>query len=208
MTKGISKTRRREVAERSGGICEVADCERTTESIHHIVWRSDGGTNALDNLLDVCQPHHDEFHHVPKKSKAERRSDRSKNRKRRRADKGLTQRISLDSMVVAGARDSREDDEYRRKIWLRSIDREIAALRGLGIPVVRDRSIVDPPYEWKVRYPWLVYDAQWKVVAVAADETAAREIARGRPGAKISWVGPAARTAPPQSDSEAITSTA
>lgn len=186
MSKGISKTRRREVAERSGGVCEIADCSAPSESIHHIVWRSDGGSNALDNLLDVCQPHHDAFHFVPKETKAQRRARKAAQRDSRPAG-GLTHRVKL-----SGARtpDRRDEEEYRRTVWLRSIDREVEELRSLGIPVVRDRSVTEPPHAWMVRFPWSVYGANGKVIAVAATEAVATQIAQEHRGARAAWFGP------------------
>ncbi|MGW4484319.1 HNH endonuclease [Amycolatopsis sp. NPDC004368] len=60
------------VRRRSGGICEVhgdnptalpaerhgARCTQPATSCDHIHPQSQGGTDALDNLQDICTPHH------------------------------------------------------------------------------------------------------------------------------------------------------
>lgn len=35
---------------------------RKATDVHHIVYRSHGGTNDVDNLIGVCREHHDQIH--------------------------------------------------------------------------------------------------------------------------------------------------
>jgi hypothetical protein len=55
------------VKERSGGRCEIRqahDCDGiATDSPHHRKFRSQGGSNSVDNLLDVCWTGHAWIHH-------------------------------------------------------------------------------------------------------------------------------------------------
>jgi hypothetical protein len=50
--------RRREVLERTDGICSVPGCSRPAEHIHHIIFRSQGGPKIQWNETGVCTPHH------------------------------------------------------------------------------------------------------------------------------------------------------
>ncbi|MHC4953733.1 MAG: HNH endonuclease [Planctomycetota bacterium] len=50
--------RRRAVLLRHGGSCAVPGCSRAAQHIHHIEFRSQGGTDAESNLLGLCATHH------------------------------------------------------------------------------------------------------------------------------------------------------
>lgn len=64
------------VHERSGGRCEIRsshDCDRiSTGSPHHRKMRSQGGSNDVDNLLDVCFTGHQWIHQILPRAEAER----------------------------------------------------------------------------------------------------------------------------------------
>lgn len=49
---------RREVLKRNGGKCQVPGCSLPARHIHHICYRSRGGTNDPWNKVALCVPHH------------------------------------------------------------------------------------------------------------------------------------------------------
>jgi len=56
------------VRQRSKGVCEAQvspDCTRTATHVHHRKMRSQGGSNALVNLLDTCSSCHSTIHGKP-----------------------------------------------------------------------------------------------------------------------------------------------
>src|ERR1035438_3963460 len=84
---------RPQVRERSGGDCEMnrfvlknadisdpaitfdlgalmARCDMRATNTHHRKYRSRGGTNSLDNLIDLCGPCHEWVHAYPERSNA------------------------------------------------------------------------------------------------------------------------------------------
>jgi len=46
------------VAVRDGGMCKVAGCSRVGDEVHHIKFRSQGGSDDPDNEVLLCKPHH------------------------------------------------------------------------------------------------------------------------------------------------------
>jgi hypothetical protein len=52
------RTRQQRVLERDGGRCQVPGCSRPAVHVHHVVFRSAGGTDVTSNLVAVCAPHH------------------------------------------------------------------------------------------------------------------------------------------------------
>jgi 5-methylcytosine-specific restriction endonuclease McrA len=51
-----------DVRRRFGDRCAVECCQNTTFlEIAHIVARALGGTNSIENLLEICRPHHERF---------------------------------------------------------------------------------------------------------------------------------------------------
>ena len=54
---------------RSGGRCEVSQgesrCWFPADHRHHVRMRSQGGDHSLENLLHVCQEHHEYIHMFP-----------------------------------------------------------------------------------------------------------------------------------------------
>jgi hypothetical protein len=61
---------KQEVKDRSGGRCEARTprCTGRSEHVHHRRMRSQGGSNTLDNLLDVCLQCHLYIHSNPTES--------------------------------------------------------------------------------------------------------------------------------------------
>jgi 5-methylcytosine-specific restriction endonuclease McrA len=51
-------TVRMRVLERDKGRCQVPGCSRAALHVHHVIRRSQGGTNDLWNLLSLCAAHH------------------------------------------------------------------------------------------------------------------------------------------------------
>jgi HNH endonuclease len=69
----VDERTRQEVHERSGGFCEagkIGVCKVNAEHVHHKMLRSQGGTDDLDNLLDVCNRCHTWIHGHPAKAVA------------------------------------------------------------------------------------------------------------------------------------------
>ena len=52
------RTLSQRVIERDGGRCQVPGCSRAAVHAHHIVPRSQGGSDEEDNLTAVCEAHH------------------------------------------------------------------------------------------------------------------------------------------------------
>jgi hypothetical protein len=50
--------RRREVLERTGGLCAVPGCSRPAQESHHMKYRSQGGSDDPSNLVGLCAMHH------------------------------------------------------------------------------------------------------------------------------------------------------
>jgi hypothetical protein len=47
---------------RDEGLCQVPFCSRAATPVHHIVFRSHGGGNGLENLTSLCAAHHHAVH--------------------------------------------------------------------------------------------------------------------------------------------------
>ena len=58
MKRVMSKYRKvkSEVYDRDGGQCVI--CGNTNVEAHHVVFRSQGGSDSLDNLVCLCNKHH------------------------------------------------------------------------------------------------------------------------------------------------------
>lgn len=56
---------RRIVRERSGGQCEFPGCRNRAVHAHHKRLRSQGGSDAPENLLDLCHECHEVLHRNP-----------------------------------------------------------------------------------------------------------------------------------------------
>lgn len=52
------RTPQREAIERDKGFCQVPGCSRAAVHAHHVVWRSRGGGDELENLVSLCAGHH------------------------------------------------------------------------------------------------------------------------------------------------------
>ncbi len=50
------------IAERDNYCCRL--CGRKADDIHHIVFRSQGGTNEEDNLICLCRACHEKAHGI------------------------------------------------------------------------------------------------------------------------------------------------
>ena len=50
--------KRREILERHGGLCSVPACSGAALHLHHITYRSQGGSNDSSNLTALCMSHH------------------------------------------------------------------------------------------------------------------------------------------------------
>ncbi|MFL5376488.1 MAG: HNH endonuclease, partial [Myxococcales bacterium] len=51
-------TLQRNILERDGGACQVPGCSRAADHVHHIRFRSAGGSDDPGNLISVCSVHH------------------------------------------------------------------------------------------------------------------------------------------------------
>jgi 5-methylcytosine-specific restriction endonuclease McrA len=55
-----------DVAKRDGYMCQVEGCDKTVLANaidpHHIVYLSRGGSDTIDNLILICNKHHDDIH--------------------------------------------------------------------------------------------------------------------------------------------------
>ena len=45
--------------QRAEGHCEVPWCKEAAQDPHHVIKRSQGGPDTLDNLVALCRRHHD-----------------------------------------------------------------------------------------------------------------------------------------------------
>ena len=61
------------VYERDGGHCQFPGCFRTDVNHHHIILRSQGGKNHIENLVLLCQDHHTMSKESPHQSEYWRR---------------------------------------------------------------------------------------------------------------------------------------
>ena len=48
---------RQQVLERDGYLCQVPGCTATATHVDHIIAKSIGGNDSLDNLQAMCAPH-------------------------------------------------------------------------------------------------------------------------------------------------------
>jgi hypothetical protein len=55
-------TVQRKARDRDRGLCQVPFCSRAATPVHHIVFRSHGGGNGLENLTSLCPAHHHAVH--------------------------------------------------------------------------------------------------------------------------------------------------
>lgn len=55
-------TRQKKVRERDEGLCRVPGCSRAATDVHHIIFRSRGGSHRLENQVSVCAAHHRAIH--------------------------------------------------------------------------------------------------------------------------------------------------
>lgn len=63
--KGAKRARalaevKKKLWQRCRGNCEVVWCGRRAADAHHVTKRSQGGGDALPNLVALCRPHHEE----------------------------------------------------------------------------------------------------------------------------------------------------
>ncbi|MHC4954608.1 MAG: HNH endonuclease [Planctomycetota bacterium] len=56
--KGSASRKRRRVLRRHGGSCAAPGCSRAAQHVHHIEFRSHGGSEEESNLLGLCVVHH------------------------------------------------------------------------------------------------------------------------------------------------------
>jgi hypothetical protein len=56
------RTRQKKVRDRDGGLCGVPGCSRAAAHVHHIIFRSRGGTHGLENQVSLCAAHHRAIH--------------------------------------------------------------------------------------------------------------------------------------------------
>ncbi|HWE23256.1 MAG TPA: HNH endonuclease, partial [Myxococcales bacterium] len=55
-------TRQKKVRDRDEGLCRVPGCSRAVAEVHHIIFRSKGGSHALENQISLCAAHHRAIH--------------------------------------------------------------------------------------------------------------------------------------------------
>jgi 5-methylcytosine-specific restriction endonuclease McrA len=68
MTRSELARSRHEVVQRCGGLCEARTslaCSSRAQHIHHLRFRSQGGSDAASNLIAVCLVCHDWIHTHP-----------------------------------------------------------------------------------------------------------------------------------------------
>lgn len=53
--------KRRQVRERSGGRCEISGCKRKARHCHHLTYAR-LGRERLEDLIDLCDLHHQQEH--------------------------------------------------------------------------------------------------------------------------------------------------
>lgn len=58
--------------ERSGGICEAANCRNAASEAHHTTPVRSGGTNSLRNLIHLCKDCHNRRHNHLFRARANR----------------------------------------------------------------------------------------------------------------------------------------
>ncbi len=51
-------TLQKKVLERDRGLCQVPGCSRAAAQVHHVAYRSAGGTDEPGNLVSLCAAHH------------------------------------------------------------------------------------------------------------------------------------------------------
>ena len=54
----------KQISDRSNDICELCHSARAVQ-VHHLKYRSSGGSNELDNLIHLCIKCHYEMHNNP-----------------------------------------------------------------------------------------------------------------------------------------------
>ena len=60
LTAGAYARLRRHVVERDGGRCVL--CLQNGTDVHHVIYRSQGGTDSLNNLVLLCRHCHERAH--------------------------------------------------------------------------------------------------------------------------------------------------
>lgn len=83
--KGSWQSIRKEAISRDGGVCRFCDISNEEHkdeygyalSVHHIIPKSDGGSNELDNLITVCRSCHKTIQHTQASAFAELADDSS-----------------------------------------------------------------------------------------------------------------------------------
>ena len=42
--------------------CEIPNCKNSAEKPHHIIYKSQGGKDTIENLIGLCRKHHNQGH--------------------------------------------------------------------------------------------------------------------------------------------------
>lgn len=66
----IEKKTRNQLIREAGGKCSFPGCSSTNVQIHHVIKKSQMGTNEPTNLLVLCYDHHEMAHAKPKEFSA------------------------------------------------------------------------------------------------------------------------------------------
>ena len=56
----------KQVIERSGGVCENCNSNQGPLDIHHILFKSHGGRDEIENLILLCRECHERAHGIRK----------------------------------------------------------------------------------------------------------------------------------------------
>ena len=51
-----------DIGEQDVFLCQLPECNQRSVEIHHLIFRSQGGKDNIENLFGICRQHHDLAH--------------------------------------------------------------------------------------------------------------------------------------------------